>query len=216
MSLTQPGIGISLRTCEAELMNDQMEEALFYGDPFVGFPGPGNSIRIRRSADRLVCELTQSARIYVLLMTTLFGPVASVLLLIEPGWMFDDPPTSWLVGLFVALLNLVAWAVFLKTLLVSPRFEALRGSGDIIFFKKRRGGMYFKLDRREVETFAINESNYLVKNRNYVRLRVPNYLLIVTTKGGDQIDLCISTEKSLISTLMNDLVEITGVDQAIE
>ena len=148
--------------------------------PLVGFPGLQNSLKVERRPDGIHCRVSTGAYIFVLAGTAVFGPAVLYLLYFMPEKL--EPHTPRLILGAVWFLSLLSSAVFVRYALGCPRFKAIYGTGEILYFAWWGSTPSLVLRRGEIRNMAVEEWPFLNEGT-----RVPNYYITVTTEWRQKV-----------------------------
>lgn len=166
--------------------------------PLVGFPGLQNSLKVERRPDGIHCRVSTRTYVFVLAGTAIFGPAVIYLLYFMPDKL--EPHTPRLILGAVWFLSLLSSGVFVRYALGCPRFNAMYGAGEILYFAWWGPKPSLVLRRGEIRNMAVEERTFLNEGT-----RVPNYYITVTTDGDKCYALCVSTDQQMILALKGDL-----------
>jgi hypothetical protein len=177
--------------------------------PLVGFPSNRNTLRVQQRADRLVCDVAPGTRAFLLIFAVAFGPVLTLLLVVAPRGFNSHIPLFIELALWAAAGGM--WLLLLHTLVSKPRLEVLQSTGDILWFKRGRTPL-LTLGAARVTGLSLEEEVYR-SSRYQV---TPNYVLLVHTRDGEAIRLCITPDLGRIETFGRQVATLTRTQFATQ
>jgi hypothetical protein len=170
--------------------------------PLVGFPSNRNTIRVRQQADRLVCDVAPSTRVFLLAFAVALGPGLTLLLVAAPHGLNPHIP------LFIKLVLWVTaggmWLLLVRTLVSTQRLEVLQSTGDILWFVRGRTPS-LTIAATSVTRLSLEEEMH--RSSRYVATM--NYVLLVHTRDGEAIRLCITSDHGRIETFGRQIATLT-------
>lgn len=176
--------------------------------PHVGDYGSGQKLALKVQGHRLVCRRSLAFVLILVIALICFGPWLFWLIFFEPQVVQKPLPVRGLILCFAGIMDLA----LLHMLLQDPRLELDRDAREL---RLKSGPFAGKMVRRlvptEVAGLETQTSYYRHSKQSIERGWLPNYVLILVTKSGERVPLCISGSQPQIETLGKAISESFGV-----
>lgn len=164
--------------------------------PLVGLLGAKNHVEVIRSTGQLICRLRRSSHLFVVLASLASGPGVATIV-----WLNRSESNNPLFVITAALiLNAIFTGIFLYYVLANPIVRADFSRRELSYSHWRGSSPVWTLSGQEIASFGISRQDYLEEGE-----RFENHILFVTTRKGDSIPICISTDEQLVAALLTDL-----------
>jgi hypothetical protein len=170
--------------------------------PYVGQLGETNTLKVDHRPDRTVCHVSGGSVWFRQIMVLVWGLFLSFMLWtsLEERRFHIPLPFS----IIVWVLAIACWAIFVRTLMGTPRVEVLGASGDFYFYRFNTRAPSRIIKRAEVKRIAVETQFYTYKSSQTV-----NYLACLYLEGDQKVPLCASPTEQVIRLLETQLT--TGI-----
>ncbi|MEM8994038.1 MAG: hypothetical protein AAGF23_04520 [Acidobacteriota bacterium] len=187
-------------------MSENDREWLFRtygGAPFVGWAGSKTTIRILRTEDKIACRITSGTLWILRAGMTLFGPGLTAWL-VAYGSGLVLKPVPWPIVGVLSLVAALAWWILLRSFLLRPRFEASTSRSRLDLYRRPRGEPFLRLHADEVASLGLKPKVY----RPDGGPSVVNQMVMLRTRGGEELALCASPDAAEMGRLRDELATI--------
>ena len=168
--------------------------------PLVGYVSTGNTIDVVETADRLIVRVSGGTQSFLLLAATIFGPLATAVIVLVPS--VPNPHTPAIIKAVFFVTILAAWAFLLYTLVTRPRLEIARTSGDIEYFRRGRTPARV-IHQNDIAGVTVSDDAYVSG-----QFRTANRVISVLVHD-ESIRLCASPDFNLVASLSQSIATLT-------
>lgn len=168
--------------------------------PLVGYVSAGNTIDVVETTDRLIVRLSSGTQRFLLLAATIFGPLATAVVVLVPS--VPNPHTPAIIKAVFFATIFAAWGFLLYTLVTRPRLEITRASGDIEYFRRGRTPARV-IHQNDIAGVMVSDDAYVSGP-----FRTANRVISVLVHD-DMVRLCASPDFDLVASLSQSIATLT-------